>query len=241
MKFKEIVQFYGIALGLDVGASGVRALSRRTEFWNNPLLHIKALTRDRGVRAVLDVGAHEGKFSREMLRYFPHAVSHAFEPTPATFGRLKERLEGFGRRAVLNQKLVGAAVERRNFNLCEHSDMNSALPGCHHWGDSQGSIVVEQTSLDAYLAEVGLETVDVIKIDTQGYDLQVLEGASNLLSRKGGRVFVIEVLFVELYEGQCYFEEVYRFMKSHGYQLRALVNPHYGQADSMQFCDAIFV
>lgn len=83
--------------------------------------------------------------------------------------------------------------------------------------------VVEETSidcesLDEVLQEAGLTDLDFIKLDTQGSELAILEGASAVLAES---VFglEIEVAFAELYEGQPLFSDVDLFVRQFGFDL----------------------
>jgi len=88
--------------------------------------------------------------------------------------------------------------------------------------DSEGHDVeqvreIEVSSLDQQLAQADIRDVDVLKLDTQGSELFILEGAQQTLSR----VFAVEVEveFVALYEDQPLFSDVEAFLKKFGFQL----------------------
>lgn len=92
------------------------------------------------------------------------------------------------------------------------------------------------------------DTVDFLKLDIQGYELQALESAREVLSRTA--VVHCEVEFVPIYAGQPLFAEVQSFMVEQGFQLVDLINPvrlpsmvQSGQAyeDTLLFANAIFL
>lgn len=98
-----------------------------------------------------------------------------------------------------------------------------------------GTATVEVTTLDRWTREEGVEEVDFIKIDTQGAELEVLQGARRTL--EGVRMLEVEVQFNPIYEGVPLFGEVDRFLREHGFVLWRLSNlAHYGLAgDLSQF------
>jgi FkbM family methyltransferase len=133
----------------------------------------------------LDVGAHIGIYTLAMARAAgPSGSVHSFEPNPASFARLSHHVLQNGLANVrLNQVAVGSAEGRAKLNAPtkENSGAASLLSTNMPARFGARPIEVQVTSLDAYCKRHTFERVDVIKIDCQGYELQVLEGASNVL------------------------------------------------------------
>lgn len=93
-----------------------------------------------------------------------------------------------------------------------------------------GTEEVRLTTLDGWLAGSPFDAVHVLKLDTQGSELGVLEGAEAAL--RDVRVLEVEVEFNEIYEGQPLFGDVDRFLRARGFvlwRLQQLV--HYGLPD----------
>jgi FkbM family methyltransferase len=88
--------------------------------------------------------------------------------------------------------------------------------------------VIEMTTLDSWCASEGIGRVDAIKVDTQGSELGVLEGASRTLETV--RAVEVEVEFNELYTGAPLFGDVDRFLRERGFLLWKLRDlAHYPQ------------
>lgn len=91
---------------------------------------------------------------------------------------------------------------------------------------------VDLTTLDAWAAEAGVHRVDLIKLDTQGSELDILRGAQRLLGSV--RVLEIEVELNPVYQGQPLFGDVDRFLREHGFVLWRLGHlVHYGLPDGL--------
>jgi FkbM family methyltransferase len=89
------------------------------------------------------------------------------------------------------------------------------------------TIEVELTTLDAWAAEAGVRSVDVLKLDAQGAELDILRGAEQLLGSV--RALEVEVELNPLYRGQPLFGDVDRFLREHGFVLWRLGHlVHYG-------------
>ncbi|MDQ3895684.1 MAG: FkbM family methyltransferase, partial [Actinomycetota bacterium] len=95
-------------------------------------------------------------------------------------------------------------------------------------GRVEGTMVVEVTTLDEWAGREGVSRIDVIKLDTQGSELGILQGAARMLA--GVRAVEVEVQFNELYEDVPLFGDVDRFLRRHGFVLWRLKNlSHYAQ------------
>lgn len=103
------------------------------------------------------------------------------------------------------------------------SSVYPPLPGLYRSYPALGVITpvaamtVPCRRLDSLAAEIGLERADVLKVDTQGSELDILKGAVPLLN--GCSLVDIEVEFNELYGGQNLFHEVDAFLRDHGFVL----------------------
>jgi Methyltransferase FkbM domain len=71
---------------------------------------------------------------------------------------------------------------------------------------------VTVTTLDEYCAANGIERIDLLENDTQGYELEVLRGAESLMAAGRIRLVYLELIFSEMYEGLPPFDLVYRFL-----------------------------
>jgi hypothetical protein len=103
-----------------------------------------------------------------------------------------------------------------------------------------GTTPVQLETLDEFCGEHGFKQIDILKIDTQGYDLQVLKGATRLLAGRRVRAVVLEANFVPMYERQATFSELHELLSSHGYRLVDFYNQH-RSGGYTAWCDAIYV
>ena len=95
-------------------------------------------------------------------------------------------------------------------------------------GRVMDTMVISMTTLDDWCREEGVDRVDVMKLDTQGSELDILQGAAATLA--GVRAIEVEVQFNELYEDVALFGDLDRFLRAHGFVLWRLKNlSHYAQ------------
>jgi FkbM family methyltransferase len=142
--------------------------------WGSEALLFSLLKR-KGV--FLDVGAHIGYYSLYVL---PRVVAaYAFEPDPRVCALLEENVKGKQDVTVVPWA-VGAKQGRAGFILERHSEVSHLSVGDE---DARKRIVVDLVTLDAFVASRGL-TVEAIKIDVEGHDAEVIQGALGLLRQQ---------------------------------------------------------
>lgn len=176
---------------------------------------------------IFDVGANIGQSITKFRRSFPTSEIHAFEPVPKSCAILRKEIEGLDG-VTLNHAAVGNHTGHADVTENSSSDMSSVLPlGPAGWGDEVQKHEVELISLDDYCKSRSIEKIDILKIDTQGYELEVLTGSSRLTSEKSIALVYLELIFSEMYVGMAKPHEVLAFMSQHCYTLIGLHNMHY--------------
>lgn len=137
------------------------------------------------VHSFLDVGANVGAWTSRLLELAPTAQGIAIEPGPAAAQRLRERLPA---NVDILEVAAGAVPGTTTFyeqpGAGEHSSLIAS-----HVGEST-THVVEVVTIDALLDRLGWKSVDLVKIDTEGFDGHVLTGARRALQEQ--RLSVIQ-------------------------------------------------
>lgn len=179
----------------------------------------------------VDVGANEGQTIQRILAEFPRAVVHSFEPSPETFARL-QALFASEPRAHLHQLACGSTSGTIDFHVTKNhwcssvlapSDLGKRFYG--DWYDTQRVVMVPITTLDSWARDHEVPRVDLLKVDAQGYDLEVLKGATSLLAA-GVRAINCECQFAPEYQGCASFSQIDTFLVQHGYALHQLHEVH---------------
>lgn len=199
-----------------------------------------------GIRSVLDVGANIGQYAHGLRdNGFPGRIVSC-EPQTAAFGALvKEASQDPNWEAV--HTAVGAAESVLTINISANSYSSSFLPTSNrHLDVSPASRVVATeevsvTTVDTLIDQHSLSAREtMLKVDTQGYEDIVLDGARDALSELA--VVALELSMVELYAGQQLFRQMLTRMNDSGFGLYAL-DPAYAdpKTGQMLWADGIFV
>ena len=121
--------------------------------------------KDKSLRRVIDVGAWWGPWS---LWWQDKAKQvEIFEPNEQILPKLKENIKDF-KNCTLHQTALGDTAGNVSMEYADHT-------GTYHIKDTSGSISLK--TLDSY----NFDSVDIIKIDAEGYEIPVLEGARNTI------------------------------------------------------------
>ena len=144
---------------------------------------------------VLDIGAHRGRWTTQLLSLARvHDVSGLnvtmFEADPLTHEYLAERIAEIGAGHVVATEAIAVSSFHGTAPFARHevmSGINSlvteSLPSAHQ-------VTVAVTTLDEYCRGHGIRQVGLTKVDTEGNDFSVLVGASNMLSQ--GRIAFLQ-------------------------------------------------
>jgi FkbM family methyltransferase len=146
---------------------------------------------------IFDVGANVGQYSIRISELFPLADIYAFEPNPMTFKSLLKK--------TLHLKNIktycfGIGKEASTSNIysyktdpeSEHASVLKSIITELHNSDMVVEYPIEIISLDSFCESKKISTIDFLKIDTEGYELEVLKGAAHLISNKGIEVIQFE-------------------------------------------------
>lgn len=199
---------------------------------------------------IFDIGANLGDTSLELAAKFSESTIYAFEPDPDTFNKLGLKTGHLKNICTYNLGF-GNNNESKRLNINKVSGGNSFLTVSSaigefaqgDWTKTIGNVEVPVRTIDDFCIEKRIHSIDLVKIDTQGFEIPILEGASTMISSEKTKLIAIEVLFVELYTKQGYFHEVYEILRNRGFKLVGFYNRFYKTQNPhfLLWCDALFV
>lgn len=233
---KKAVKSVFHAIGMDI-----------VRWKNTPELTLLGL-RQRPIRTIVDVGANQGQFARKISGFFPDADIYCFEPLPQPFAVLdKWAKTKNGRVTSFNIAIGEKGGEVEMFYHEDHSPSSSLLATTELTEDyypftkGQKRIAVKQSTLDAALAQEGIEQAPelLIKLDVQGYEDRVLAGGASTFAKASA--CILEVCLDTLYEGQADFKGLLLMLDSYGYQYVGNLEQIYADDGHVVYIDAVFV
>jgi len=196
---------------------------------------------------VVDGGAHDGATALRVKEIFPNARVASFEPVAESF----EMLEDVARRTpgvlpvreALGDR-VGSVRMNVNKSLFTCSVLTPSERGRQYYGEMLELDHTEDariTTLDAWAAREGVEQIDILKLDLQGYELAALRGATRTLESSVVAVYS-EAQFLPEYEGAATFTDIDLFLREHGFSLHQIHEIwKKGYEQQCSYCNALWI
>jgi FkbM family methyltransferase len=218
--------------------------ARGFEVRRHPAARRQRLFRAHGVDLVLDVGASDGGFGRQVRQFGYDGRIVSFEPLAAAFARLSAHIADDPLWTARHHALgddAGPAV----MNVASNSASSSLLPmqDAHRRASPSVDYVGTETIRVERLDDVAPEVVETddrvyLKIDTQGFERQVLAGGPATLGQCVG--LQLELSFVSLYEGGMLIDEALSWAYAHGFHLTVVEQGWAAPTGEMLQVDGIF-
>jgi FkbM family methyltransferase len=172
---------------------------------------------------VCDVGARGGA-PQELSSFFPFLNYSAFDADKEECERLKSSLHPYAEYHIFPY-FIGKAVSNDVFNLFRKRGQSSVFkPNKRYKTSFEGddfaverTCNVNTTTLDLAYSNEKINLPDILKLDTQGSELDILRNATEVL--KTANLVEVEVEFVECYEGQPLFHQVIEYMMGQNFEL----------------------
>jgi FkbM family methyltransferase len=207
---------------------------------------------------VFDVGANLGQSIKRFKKTFKSPIIHSFEPNYIAYSKL-QNLYGNDKNIFLNNFALGEKNCYKKFNISHKSDTSSfynfkknsrwILKRSKDLNLTPHNFVKEKVdikvmTLDNYCNVNKVNKIDILKIDTQGYESKVLEGAKHSLKKNMISALEIEMILDDVYEIYNSFSDIEKNLVKNKYRLVAIDKGGDGNNNLFEglvfFCDVIY-
>lgn len=192
----------------------------------------------------IDIGAHNGDFSNTVAACCSVKKGVIVEPISDKAQRLKAMFNGPEYDVLdclvsdvdgeiefeINELSETSSILHIKKDIPEHAQINTSL---------REKILKQSKTLDALISELNLGKVDLLKIDVQGAEHLVLEGAKNSLSKIN--MIWTEVSFKPLYDNSSTFFDIHKILTDSDFRFVGMSPVFYGPDGELLQCDALFI
>ena len=173
---------------------------------------------------IFDVGAHKGESIKFFKNIFRSAEVFSFEPSPENFRELELVANDFGTKAL--NVAIGEVSDDVTFYQQDLSHLGGLLPINSNSKDSLGyaekatndEITVSCLTLNDVVNDFEIHSIDILKVDVQGFEVGVLNGGNDALLRT--KLVMIEISLYDFYdESKGTWFDVNRILGELGFEL----------------------
>jgi len=189
------------------------------------------------ISVVFDVGANIGESALKFRVGFPKAKIYCFEPVKETFEILKRTVNRYD--TISCYKIAfGSKDGQETIYLTGQSNTSSLIRP----NKAVGSEVVKLCTVDGFASDNQIKRIDLLKIDTEGFDLEVLKGARNMLS-SGQIAFVLaEIGFHPGDARHVLFDDIRSYLLPMGYTVFGIYDqqPEWSGEKRLRYANVCF-
>ena len=182
---------------------------------------------------IFDVGGNKGQSIERFLNIFKDPEIHSFEPIKSEFDVMVKKFEGKNN-VILNNFAIGEKKGIKEFNITAKTG-NSSFNNINkkskwlkvrskQFNTNEEDYVVAKEkikleTIDNYTKEKKIKRIDLIKIDTQGYEDKVLEGGMSVLKKGHIGAIVTEIMFDDCYDKYFSFSDIEKYLIPNNFRM----------------------
>ena len=185
---------------------------------------------------IFDVGGNIGQSIQKFTDIFKNPTIHSFEPSVKDYEFMNKHY-GLKKNIYLNNYALGEKIENKKFNLTletatssfnkinKNTEWLKHLTKKHNINNNEYIISdneVKINTLDNYFKKYEITKIDLLKIDTQGYEDKVLEGSLNSIKNNKIGAILTEIMFDDVYDKYFSFSEIEKYLTKENYRMVAI-------------------
>ena len=240
-KIKKIISKMLRFLGYEIQRHSSVSLSLKEPFY-----HFRNLLNN-SQPVIFDVGAYVGDTIKQFNSSFPECYIHAFEPFHDSFSFLKNRFKKTDKIFLNNIAVGDRSLENIKMYVTQNKGSSSLLQpiiGANEFWEgnplsTQKEVKVETITIDKYCEQHNIERIDILKIDVQGNELKVLQGAKRMLKEKRVSLIFTEISIAPNYKEQSEIDEVIKLLRENKYRIFNFFKMKHKEGQLIE-CDVLF-
>jgi FkbM family methyltransferase len=171
----------------------------------------------------LDIGAGEAESINRFKKILPHSIIHSFEPVEERINIITNWLKTFphNNNIILNHCAMGDKIEEKTFYVNGKTKNSSFLKlnEKNKQDHLKKEIKINVNTVDNYVKQNNIKYIDYLKIDTQGYEEEVLKGSIETLKLGIVKYIEVEIILSDYYEKTTNFYNMEKILLPLNYKL----------------------
>jgi FkbM family methyltransferase len=188
---------------------------------------------------IFDVGANVGNYTKFIYNLFPKATIYCFEPNLDTFKKLEINIQNIQNIKAINYG-VGSAAGKFQIYTSKENDISShasMLKSVFENEENILSIDTEIITLDEFCLTNNIPYIDFLKIDVEGFELEVLKGAIELIKHNKIKIIQFEFNYMNI-ESRVFFKDFYKLLFN--YDIHRMELDELKLIDEYSYIDEVF-
>ena len=201
----------------------------RSMLWFKGMFHglyatveLERLVKDiKAPETIIDIGSNKGQFILLMEQIFPNKIVYSFEPIIEMINKQKKFYK-YKKNITFHNLALGSSICSKEFLITSRMDSSSFLKVVSNTNKSKNYSVIEKrdikvSTLDKIFLNEKISHPILIKMDVQGYELEVLKGANDLLKKTD--YLLLEVSENEMYQNQPTEKIIVEYLKNFNFEI----------------------
>ncbi|MDR2668339.1 MAG: FkbM family methyltransferase [Desulfovibrio sp.] len=188
---------------------GIGILNYENSKISGAYFFLQKLLSGRKKPTVIDIGANIGTYALDVRKISNDACIYAFEPNPVAFAALKKEAKKYNffafQLGISDSEKESILYDRKDMSGSAHASRYKQVITDIHKQDVE-RIPAKFTTLDFFLKTQNFESIDLVKIDTEGHELAVLNGAIESIHRRIIQAFQIEFNEMNIIAGTSFYK-----------------------------------
>ena len=185
-------------------------------------VELEKLVKDiKAPETIIDIGSNKGQFILLMEQIFPNKIVYSFEPIIEMINKQKKFFK-YKKNITFHNLALGSSICSKEFLITSRMDSSSFLKVVSNTNKSKNYSVIEKrdikvSTLDEIFLNEKISHPILIKMDVQGYELEVLKGANDLLKKTD--YLLLEVSENEMYQNQPTEKIIIEYLKELNFEI----------------------
>ena len=194
---------------------------------------------------IIDIGANEGQSINRFNLIFNNCIIHSFEPIKKCFDKMVK--DHPNKKNIKNNYALSDKNTNKVFFINKHSytssfnRINKSYDQLHEKDKTKNNIKVKTMKLYTYVDLNKIKKIDILKIDTQGHELNVLKGAKNSFKKNIFHFVEVEIILCNYYIKKINLHEIDRLMFENNFDLFNLQEFVYSKNNQIKWFDMLYI